>query len=586
MKNHTKARPEVATDLVTFDIRCNNVALSKVYRFISLDILKCANKIATAVIYLIDGDTASQDFSISSNDDSLAPGNEIEINMGYHSKNKSVFKGIIVKQAIKSRRNSKSVLVIEAKHKCFKLALGRNSRSFLDKTDAEIITEIARQANFPQSGVKVSKTNVQHSEMLQYNATDWDFIVSRAEMNSMLVFTEADQLIVEKPDTSQDPGLEIIYGVNVLEIDIEMDGRTQMSEVHSHTWNADEQALIDVERSSVAFKEGGSISGVQLAEALGIKNYHLFHSGDLKTSELEAWADAILLKSRMAKIQGTAKIKGDASLRPGQVVKLSGFGKRMNGNAYVTGIRHSYSTSIWETDIQFGLAQTCFNQKEDIIDKPAAGLLPGVTGLQIGLVLQLENDPDGQDRIRIQLPQIDQHEGVWARVACLDAGKDRGVYFRPEIEDEVLIGFINNDPRHAVVLGVLNSAARPAPFQAMDSDNEKGFVTRSNLKFIFNDEHKSISIATPKGKMITIDDDSNSIELADQNQNKIRLDDKGITFESAKDFSFKTTTGDFKVEASNIKAEAQGKFSGKGNASAELQSGGQTVVKGSIVSIN
>jgi Rhs element Vgr protein len=584
--NNDKNASEMARDLVSFDIRCNNVVLNKAYRIISLEISLVVNKIATAVIYLIDGDAATQNFSISGNDDSLIPGNNIEISLGYHAKNKPVFSGVIVKQSLKSGQSGKSVLVIEAKHKCFKLALGRNSRSFLDMTDADIIMELAKRANFPLEGVKVSGTNVKHSEMLQYNATDWDFIVSRAEMNGMLVFNEADQLIVTTPDTNQDAALEIIYGVNVLEIDIEMDGRTQVREVHSHAWNADEQVLIDVERSSVAFKEGGSIPSTQLAEALGINNYKLFHSGDLQTMELEAWADAILLKSRMAKIRGTAKIKGDLSVRPGQLVKLSGFGKRMNGNAYVTGIRHSYSTSIWETNIQFGLTQACFFQQEDIIEKPAAGLLPGVTGLQIGRVTQLEQDPDRQDRIRIQLPQIDQHEGLWARVACVDAGKDRGVYFRPEINDEVLIGFINNDPRHAVVLGMLNSAANPAPFLARDNNHEKGFVTRSNIRLIFNDEHKSLSITTPKGKMITVDDEADSIEMSDQNRNVIRFDNKGITIESAKDIMFKTTNGDFKVEAINIKAEAEAKFSGKGNASAELQSAGQTVVKGSIVSIN
>lgn len=586
MNNAKNARSDTATDLVTFDIRCNDVTLSKAYRIISLDIAVAVNKIATAVIHIIDGDAATQDFSISSNDDDLAPGNNIEISLGYHAKNNPVFSGVIVKQALKVRQNGMSVLVIEAKHRCFKLALGRASRSFVDMTDAEIIKEIAEAGGFPDSSIKVSDTKVKYSEMLQFNATDWDFIVSRAEMNGMLVFNDADQLIIETPDSSRDAALEIVYGINVLEMDIEMDARTQVSEVHSHAWNADDQALVDVESSSVAFKEGGSMTGSELAEALGINNYQLFHSGDLQTQELEAWADAVLLKSRMAKIRGTVKIIGEASLKPGQVVKLSGFGKRMNGNAYVTGIRHSYSTSIWETNVQFGLEPAFFYEQENIIEKPAAGLLPGATGLQVGRVIQLEQDPDGQYRIKIQLPQISQHEGLWARVACLDAGKDRGAYFRPEIDDEVLIGFINNDPRHAVVLGMLNSSARPAPLQATDSNHEKGFVTRSGLRLIFNDDDKSLSITTPDGKIIKVDDAADSIEISDRNKNSIRLDAGGITIESAKDITFKTTTGDFKVEAGNIKAEAKGQFSGKGNAGAELQSAGQTVVKGSIVNIN
>ncbi len=103
---------------------------------------------------------------------------------------------------------------------------------------------------------------------------------------------------------------------------------------------------------------------------------------------------------------------------------------------------------------------------------------------------------------------------------------------------------------------------------------------------IFNDEKKSISLETPKGKKITIDDEADSIVLSDQNNNKIQLDASGITIESAKDISFKTVGGDFKIAANNIKNEANMQFSANGNAGAELQSAGQTVVKGSIVSIN
>jgi uncharacterized protein involved in type VI secretion and phage assembly len=232
------------------------------------------------------------------------------------------------------------------------------------------------------------------------------------------------------------------------------------------------------------------------------------------------------------------------------------------------------------------LPQACFYQKEDIIEKPAAGLLPGVTGLQIGIVVALENDPELEDRVKVQLPMVDQHQGIWARVAALDAGKDRGAYFRPEINDEVVLGFLNDDPRHAVILGMLNSSAHPAPLPTMDTNNEKGFVTRSKLKLIFNDEKKSVRIETPNGKKITIDDDANSIVLSDQNNNKIQLDASGITIESSKNISFKTATGDFKIEANNIKNEAGVQFSAMGNVAAELKSSGQTVIKGAIVSIN
>ncbi len=62
--------------------------------------------------------------------------------------------------------------------------------------------------------------------------------------------------------------------------------------------------------------------------------------------------------------------------------------------------------------------------------RPAADMMPAIQGLQIGVVTDLENDPDSQDRIRVRLPIIDANEdGVWSRIACLDAGNNRGTFF-------------------------------------------------------------------------------------------------------------------------------------------------------------
>jgi uncharacterized protein involved in type VI secretion and phage assembly len=252
----------------------------------------------------------------------------------------------------------------------------------------------------------------------------------------------------------------------------------------------------------------------------------------------------------------------------------------------VTGVVQHFDKSIWETEIQFGLPAQWFYQKEELTARPAGGLLPGVSGLQIGVVLQLENDPDKQDRIKIQLPLVDSQEGIWARVASLDAGNNRGSYFRPEIKDEVVVGFLNDDPRHAVVLGMLNSSAKPAPIGAKDSNPQKGFVTRSQLKFLFDDEKKTVTLETPKGKTIEVDDEGDSIVLSDQHGNKISMTADGITLESGKDLQLKAASGTISLEGLNIDQKADAKFSAQGNAQAALQSSGQTVVKGSIVNIN
>ncbi len=572
-----------ATDLVSFTIRLNGQVMNGEHQVLSLHAECSFNKIASAKLVLADGDAARQDFPISSREDGLAPGSLLEIAAGYHGRTRTVFKGIIISQAIRASRNKHSTLTIEAKDKAIGLTIGRKSHLFAGQSDADIINGLARAAGL---AAEVEATSPAHPEMVQYYTTDWDFILSRAEMNGLLVLTRDNKLLVKKPDTQQEAVKEIQYGVDVLEFESGLHARTQLKGVKSYAWNYKDQEVAESPEGTVSFKESGNLKADELADALGTKEYRQVHPGNLTDAELKGWSNARLLKSRLAKATGRIVLRGTTEIGVGQVVALKGFGLRFNGNVLVTGIRQQYHQSVWETEVTFGLPEGWFYQREDVIEKPAAGLVPGVNGLQIGIVVQLEDDPDRQDRIKVRLPLVDAREGIWARVASLDAGNERGAFFRPEINDEVVVGFLNDDPRHAIVLGMLHSSGKPAPLPAQDDNHQKGFVTRSKIKFIFDDDKKSVRLETPKGKSLQISDEDDTITLADQHQNKIILGASGIVIESAKDIKLKTSSGNLGLEALNIEGKAQAKFSAEGTATASLQSSGPTVVKGAIVNIN
>jgi uncharacterized protein involved in type VI secretion and phage assembly len=226
-------------------------------------------------------------------------------------------------------------------------------------------------------------------------------------------------------------------------------------------------------------------------------------------------------------------------------------------------------------------------------DASAAGLMGAVRGLQIGKVVQLQNDPDGEDRILVRMPVIDNTaQGIWMRVASLDAGASRGAFFRPEIGDEVIVGFINDDPRDAVVLGMLHSSARPAPISAQDVNHEKGFTTRSSMHLSFNDDTKTITIDTPAGNKIVLDEQGTKIEITDQNSNKVTMNTRGVKIESPLNIELKaganltlTAGGMLSIGAASLGIKADGNVSVEG-AVAKLSSQGITEIKGSLVKIN
>jgi Rhs element Vgr protein len=473
---------------------------------------------------------------------------------------------------------------VECKDAAVKMTVGRKSKYFYESTDSDILEEILGEYELDKD---VEATTVTHPEMVQYYSTDWDFIVSRAEANGKLVFTEDGKVVVKKPDLSTDPALSLLWGGNVLEFAAEMDARDQFSAMKAKAWAAADQQIVETEAASFSDELPGNISSDDLAGVVSLSEYLLDHSGQVKDVELQQWVDSALVKSRISKIRGSMTIQGYPDVIPGSMVEIGGMGERFNGKVYVSAVRHEISSENWETNLQLGLSPNWFAKEvSDIIATKASGLVPAINGLQIGVVTALEGDPEGEYRVKVTIPIVSEdEEGIWARVALLDAGDSRGSFFRPEIGDEVVVGFLNDDPRNPVILGMMHSSAKPSPIEPADDNHEKGFITRSEMKLHFDDDKKIITIVTPNGNTIVMSDDEGGITVEDENGNKAVFDSSGINMESASDINIKAT-GDVNIEGNNVNIKANLQLKAEGSAQAELSSGGSTAVKGSIVQIN
>jgi Rhs element Vgr protein len=578
-------------DAVTFKLFSEGKDITNNYDVLSWVVDRLVNRVPTARVVLRDGSTSDETFSASQGND-LVPGKKLEIAVGHDSNDRSIFQGLIIKQALKVGADGNSTLTLDCKDATVKLTIGRHSRYFTDSTDSDAIETIVGQ----YSGISknIGSTPVKHPEIVQYYATDWDFILSRIEMNGQILLADSGKLMTKTPNTSGKPLITLTYGANLLEFETEMDARSQYQAVKAKSWNYTKQSLIEAESVEPSVNAQGNLSGKDLAQVMGLSTWEMSHSGLVQEQELKAWADAQMLKSRLAKIQGRVKTKGYADAKPDSLIKLAGMGDRFNGLAYVSGIRHEVRGGTWDTHMQLGLSPQWFYQDADIVERPASGLLPGVNGLQIGVVVQLKDDPTGEDRILVKVPTIDSKaNGSWARVATLDAGKKRGSFFRPEIGDEVLIGFLNDDPRDPIVLGMLNSSAKPAPLKASDDNHQKGFFTRSELKVTFDDDKKVICLETPGGNKVTLSDDAKGIALEDQNGNTLTLNDKGIVIKSPKDITLEATgkltlkaTQDTSIEGLNVSAKANAQFKAEGGAGAEVSTSAIAILKGSLVKIN
>ena len=571
----TPATPDVCTVAVLIE----GTEIPGRFQLLSASVSRELNRIPSAVLHLMDGDASKGTFD-ASDGDLFIPGKKIELQFGYRSTNESVFRGLVVKQSVKVRKSS-SLLVVECRGVAVKMTRGVKSRYFVDKKDSDIMEEILGSYSI-SCDVKPSTPDLK--EVVQYESTDWDFLVCRAEANGFLVIAGDDNVVVAPPETGAAPALTVKYGATLIELDAEMDARWQSRGITASSWSPADQELVETDANEPSTTGNGNLSTDDLASVLGGEADRIRHGGNLSQPELQAWADGRLLKERLAKVRGRARCQGFAGVLPGKVIEVSGIGARFEGKLYVSGVRHTVTGGNWETDIQFGLNPERFQETYNLRPLPAAGLLPGVSGLQMGVVTVLESDPDGEDRIKVRLPLVStSDEGIWARLATLDAGKDRGTYFRPEIGDEVVVGFLGDDPRHPVVLGMCHSSSNPAPEPAKDDNHHKGYVSREKMKLTFDDEKKIIHLETPGGNKLSLTEDKKGILIEDQNGNKITLDDKGITIESIKDLILKAT-GDIKAEGMNAEIKAQTGFKASGSATAEV-SGANTTVKGSAATV-
>ena len=570
-----------STDVVTLIIKIDGEQIPFAEHVLSIAVDKEVNRIPSATVVFNDGDASAENFELSSQD-LFVPGAEVEILLGYLSTEDTVFKGIVIKQSLRLTRSGATTLTVECRDKAVRMTLERRCKYFADMTDADIASELAGEydvdANF-------EATDITHEKLVQFDSTDWDFILSRLEANGHICLIDDGSISGAPPDTDQDPELTLMFGATMYEFDAEIDARTQATTIKSVSWDPAAQEIVEGEGEDPGVPETGNLSSGSLADSMG-QGRRLQHSGKLATDEVQAWANATLLRNRLSKVQGRTSFQGLPAVKPGQFIELQGVGDRFNGPVFVSAVKHRVSNGSWTTDVQFGLCPMPFIESMQVNKPPASSLLPAIHGLQIGLVTKLSEDPAGEHRVQVRLPVIDpEAEGIWARVSTLDAGEERGTFFLPEIDDEVLVGFINDDPRDAVILGMLHSSAKPPPFEAADENHEKGYVSRDGLVIRFHDEEKSITIGTPEGNQILLSEDETSVQIDDQNGNQILLNGDGITITAEGDLNI-SATGDTNLSASNVTLEADSAFAASGGSGSEVTSDGSTTIKGSTVMIN
>lgn len=215
-------------------------------------------------------------------------------------------------------------------------------------------------------------------------------------------------------------------------------------------------------------------------------------------------------------------------------------------------------------------------------------------------------DPDKLGRIKVKYEWRDSNdESDWIRIMTPMAGNQMGVYFLPEVDDEVVVAFQNGDINAPIVLGSLWSKNIAPPDDNASQKNDIRMIqSRSGHKIILDDkdgdekitvidksENSSIIIDS-KNKLITITSEKDMKLVADDGKLSISAKEievkstEATKMESGSDFSITASSGKVAIESNELSMKASSQATVEASGSMTVKASGNTTIKGAMVMIN
>jgi phage protein D/phage baseplate assembly protein gpV len=489
----------------------------------------------------------------------FAIGHEMEIEMGEGNRLHKVFNGEVTAVELEPTSQGTFTLLVRGYDRSHRLHRGRQSRSFVQMTDSDIAKKIAQELGLQH---EVQATRQVYDYVLQDNQTNWEFLHGRAQRIGYELRVEDRKLYFQPPQGGGESAATLEWGSTLRDFHAQMSTARQVDEVIVRGWDPKaKQALIGrATRGEGAPRIGESQTGSQMAqEAFGQARVVTVDRPVTTQAEADTLAQALCDELACDFVQADGMTNGLPALRAGKTVELRNLGQRLSGTYYVTATTHTASnTQGYRTrfTVSGRRAHTLLALlSEDGSEVPRQGTVC------LGIVTN-NNDPDDMGRVKVKFPWLaDDQESTWARVASLMAGSERGVYFLPEVNDEVLVAFDHGDMHFPYVIGVLWNGQDKPPESTSNVLDGSGRVVQRIIK-------------SRAGHTILLDDSDGGggITIVDKAGNKIVIDSGSNAMQL-------TVQGDLKIDA-------QGKVSIQGQAGVEINSSGNVDVKGAMVNLN
>jgi phage baseplate assembly protein gpV len=482
---------------------------------------------------------------------------------------------------------------------------GKKTRTFLKQKDSDIVQTIAGEVGLQP---EVDATTVTYDYILQNNQTNMEFLLARAQRIGYQIYTADGKLHFKKGDFSQGEGPALNLGEELLSFRPCWTATHQADKMIVKGWDAKgKKAITEQVTPDNSLSQGGMTkTGGKMAEVFGSAEAVVADRPVFTVDEAKALATGLSDDISREFVEAEGICNGNPQVLAGWKVIIKGVGTRFSGKYFVTSATHVYGENGYRTT--FNITGRQPNTVSHLLRSgngrgQSLGLVQGVV---TGLVSNL-NDPDNLGRVKVKYAWLGEIDSDWMRIATPMAGSERGFYYLPEINDEVLVAFEHGDVHHPYIVGALwsNTDKPPKPNSEVVGSgkvNERIIKSRSGHLIILDDtdgaEQIIIRDKTEKNEIV-IDSKKNSMTIKVDGDFTVEAKGK-ITLKSTQDMSLESqangnikTTGNLAVEAMGNGSIKGVQLTLEGTAKGELKAptvsvsgSAMTEIKGGIVKIN
>ncbi len=506
-----------------------------------------------------------------------------------------IFSGEIVALEPEFTEDFSARLTVRAYDKSHRLHRGAKSQVYLNKKDSDVVQQLAGNAGL---SAQVDATSQVHEHIFQDNQTDMEFIYERAARLGYEVLVDNGKLYFRKPAGGSGM-VTLEWGVELVSFRPRVSLAGQVDKVTVKGWDVQKkQAVVGQKTSSSSSPSinvggwGGQVAKSKLAAAEST----VVRRPVASQAEANTVAQAVLDSVNAGFVEAEGVAPGNPNILAGKKIKLTGLGTKFSGSYMVTAAEHIFSPD--------GTYQTRFRVEgarpmlvSDMVAGPNGhgsserqppqaywgGVVPAV-------VTNIEDKEKDWYRVKLKFPWLDDKlESTWARVATIGAGPQRGIYWLPEVNDEVLVAFEHGDFNRPYVIGALWNG-KDKPPEAISAGVAQGKVKTRTIKtrlghiirLTDDDNAPTIEIIDAKeGTTITLNGKEKTLTITCKGDIAINADGN-ITMKSKKNITIEATQN-VTIKGNNVTADAKANFKAAGKAGATMESNAKATVKGSLL---